>query len=133
MDLIVDANILFAGLIKKNLTSKLLFKNSLHLFAPEFILIEFRKYKNHIQKKTERNDAEFDRLLDVLGRRITLIPLEEIKPFINKAKEISPDPKDVPYVALSLKMKIAIWSNDKALKEKQDTVKIYNTDEVRKF
>lgn len=133
MDLVVDANILFAALIKANVTSELLFKNSLHLYAPEFIFTEFEKYRKVIKEKTERTDEEFDRLLQTFERRISLIPMEEITPFIEKAKRISPDVKDVPYVALALKMNISIWSNDKKLKEKQDVVTVYSTDEIIKI
>lgn len=133
MDLVVDANILFAALIKRNITSHLLFKENLHLYAPEFIFKEFEKYRRVIKDKTERTDEEFDMLLTVLQRRIMLIPSEEIKPFVNKAKTISPDIKDVPYLALALKLNIAVWSNDKNLKEKQNVVKVYNTGDVIKF
>ena len=131
MDLVVDANILFAALIKKNITSHLLFRESFHLYAPEFIFVEFKKYKDVIRKKTERSPDEFQEFFNVLERRISLAPREEIKSFVPKAKKISPDPKDVPYVALALKLSIAIWSNDKALKEKQDVVRVYNTQEVK--
>jgi len=130
MDLVVDANILFAALIKENVTSELLFSSSLHLYAPEFIFTEFEKYQELIKEKTERTDEEFSRLLETFERRIELIPLEEITPFIAKAKKVSPDPKDVPYVALALKMSIPIWSNDKELKEKQSSIVVYSTPEI---
>ncbi len=38
MDLVVDANILFAALIKKGITSELFFEDELYLITPEFIL-----------------------------------------------------------------------------------------------
>jgi len=133
MDLIVDANILFAALIKQGKTDELLFVDHLRLFAPEFILIEFEKYKKEILKKTKRTPEDFNRLLEVLRRRINLVPLDEIVPFLEQAEKISPDPKDIAYIALALKLHIAIWSNDKALKEKQDRVKVYTTPEVMKL
>lgn len=130
MDLVVDANILFAALIKKSITSELLFRDDLHLYAPEFIFVEFEKYRELVKKKTERTDDDFDELLELFQRRIVLVTIEEIKPFIESAKDISPDTKDVPYIALALKLNIAIWSNDRLLKEKQDTVKVYPTHEI---
>ncbi|MHA2473510.1 MAG: PIN domain-containing protein, partial [Promethearchaeota archaeon] len=48
MDLVVDANILFAALIKDNITSELLLKREFHLFAPEFIFEEFEKYRDYL-------------------------------------------------------------------------------------
>ena len=130
MDLVVDANILFAALIKENITSDLLFKNDLHLYTSEFIFEEFGKYKELIKNKTGRTDEEFEEFFNSLQRRITIIPSEEIELFLKKAKEISPDIKDVPYVAVALKLNIAIWSNDRKLKEKQNVVRVYSTEEL---
>jgi len=44
----------------------------------------------------------------------------------------TPDPDDMAYFALALKLNCAIWSNDKKLKE-QDKVKVYNTHELSKI
>lgn len=52
---------------------------------------------------------------------------------MSKARKISPDRKDVDYFALALKMKCSIWSNDKPIKNKQNEVKIYNTEELVKM
>jgi len=48
MKLIVDANILFAALIKEGSTAELLISDKLQLFAPEFLFAEFAKYKDLI-------------------------------------------------------------------------------------
>ena len=130
MDLVVDANILFVALIRDSVTSELMLHEDMHLFAPEFLLKEFEKYKKLIKKRTNRSEDEFKIAFDVFERRILLVPYEEIKPFIKKAKAISPDPKDVPYVALALKLQIAIWSNDKNLKRKQKDVVVYSTEDL---
>ena len=133
MDLVIDANILFAALIKESITSNLIVDDNLHLFSPEYIFEEFEKYRKIIKHKMHRNDNDFDEALDVFQRRISLIPYEEIKPLIEKAITISPDIKDVQYIALALKLDIAIWSNDKALKEKQKEIDVYSTNEIIKL
>ena len=129
MELIVDANILFAALIKKNVTSDLIVKEALNLHSVEYLFTEFKKFEELIKNKTERTDEEFDIFLEIIQRRIDLIPLEEIDEFIAKAEDISPDENDVPYFALALKLKCPIWSNDKKLKN-QDEIRIYSTEEV---
>jgi len=58
---------------------------------------------------------------------------KEIEPFIEKAEKISPDPKDVPYLALALKLRCNLWSNDRDLKEKQNTIQVYSTEELIKM
>lgn len=132
MELIVDANILFAALIKIGITSDLIVYDGLNLVSSEFIFSEFKKYEELIKNKTERNKDEFDRFIEIIEKRIKLVPNEDIKDFIDDAIQISPDPKDIHYFALALKLKIPIWSNDKGLK-KQDQVKIYTTEDLLKF
>ncbi len=129
MDLVVDANILFASLIKDNASYRLFFNEKLHLFAPEYIFSELEEHKAEILEKTEKTIEEFDNALDILKKRIILVPLEELREFIQKAELISPDPDDMAYFALALKIKCAIWSNDKKLKE-QNTIEVYHTHEL---
>ncbi len=129
MDLVVDANILFAALIKDGVGHNLLFSDKLRLFTPEYIFTEFEKHKEDILNKTERTTIEFFRLTETIKRRIVLVPLEEIAPFVKGAEEITPDPDDMAYFALALKLNCAIWSNDKKMK-KQDKVIIYHTHEL---
>lgn len=74
MDLVIDANILFSLLIKKGKTEELLFKDTINLFAPEFLFDEFEKYRDYIKKKTKRKDSEFDTLMITLRKRIRIIP-----------------------------------------------------------
>jgi len=67
MELVIDANILFAALIKKSGTSEMLFKHT--LYAPEFIFIEFQKYKEELKAKTHRSEEDFNELFDVIKIR----------------------------------------------------------------
>lgn len=129
MELVVDANVLFAALVKQSKTAELLFRDDFHLYAPDYIFEEFEKHKSEILEKSSRTPAEFQRILAIFRRRIHLIPIEEIQPFLGKAKEISPDPGDVPYFAVALKFKADIWSNDDQIR-KQNYVKIWKTHEL---
>ncbi|MBT5021735.1 hypothetical protein HOK51_08535 [Candidatus Woesearchaeota archaeon] len=76
MDLIVDANILFAALIKKGITEDLFFKEQFRFFAPEYIFEEFDKYKELILSKTDRTDIDFEKFIKILKKKIKLIPNE---------------------------------------------------------
>ena len=55
----------------------------------------------------------------------------EFREFEEKAKKISPDPDDVLYFALALRLRCAVWSNDKKLKE-QKIVNILTSEEIFK-
>lgn len=100
-----------------------------HLFAPEFLLEEFKKYENEILEKISREPGDFQRYFELLTRKIAFIPLDELVPFLNASRELSPDPKDALYFALALKLDAEIWSNDKRLKN-QDKIQILSTSEI---
>jgi len=100
-----------------------------HLFAPEFLLEEFNKYENDILEKTSREPDDFQQYYELLTRKIVFIPLDELVPFLNASREISPDPKDALYFALALKLDAKIWSNDKRLKN-QEKIQVLSTSEI---
>ncbi|MBI2651628.1 PIN domain-containing protein [Candidatus Woesearchaeota archaeon] len=133
MDLVVDANEIFAALIKESKAYELIFDERLRLFTTKFFFIEFKKHLKEIQKKTEKTEEELNHLFDVLRKKITLIPLEELLHYTDEAEKISPDPDDVAYIALALKLKCAIWSQDKKLKEKQNKVQVYSTEDLMRM
>ena len=130
MKIIVDANVLFAVLIKQGVTAELLFDPQLEFYIPEFIVEEFLKHEDEILRKTHRTKQEFISLMHLLNQRITVLPHLEIVQYLNQAKAICPDPEDVMYFAAALKLKCAIWSNDKPIKEQQNKIMIYTTKEL---
>ena len=133
MDLVVDANIIFAALIKENFSYNLLFNAKFHLYTPEYIFTEIEKHKEEILSKTERTAADFYNLLEILKRRIIFVPFEELIEYAKDAEKITPDPDDMAYFALALRLNCGIWSNDKQLKEGQSKIKVYNTEDVAKL
>jgi|SRR3989338_4103513 len=129
MNLVADANVLFAALIKEGKTIEILLNPFFNFHAPEFLFEEFNKYKNEILRKTYRSESQFLEILEIMKNIINIIPKEEYLDRVNPAEEISPDENDTDYFALALKLNCAIWSNDKRLKE-QNKVKIYSTEEL---
>ena len=129
MILVIDANILFSALIKDSLTAELIFNEDLKLHTCEFIIEEFFKYEEEIMEKTHRTREQFITIMHQLKDILTVIPKEEYSHLIAEAERFSPDPKDIMYFALAMKLNGSIWSNDKLLK-KQDKVKVYLTSEI---
>lgn len=129
MILIVDANILFAALIKNSLTAEIMFNADFQLYTCEFIIEEFFNYEKEIMKKTHRTREQFITIMHQLKEIITIIPKEEYSKFAIEAEKFSPDPKDKMYFALAMKLNASIWSNDDRLM-KQDKVKIYKTSDL---
>ena len=87
MDLVIDANEIFAALIKESKTHELIFDERLHLFTTEFFFTEFNKHSEEIREKTGKAEEEVNNLFDVLKKKITLIPLEELLPFSDEAEK----------------------------------------------
>ncbi len=125
----MDANILFAALIKDSITAKLIFVDKLNLYSPEFILDEVKKHKSYLLNKTHRTEDEFNLILLIIASRINFIPIENTIPYLKEADKISPDLDDSIYFAAALNMDIPIWSNDKRLKD-QNVIKIYTTTDL---
>lgn len=129
MKVTVDANVLFACLLKDGQTRRLWFNPELELFAPKFIITEFLKYNWKFWKKFGGSPADFKKLLDLVISQVQLIPDPELVPFLSAAASLSNDSKDWLYLASSLKEDTIIWSNDDELK-KQTRVKIMTTKEM---
>ncbi|MEX2682667.1 MAG: PIN domain-containing protein [Candidatus Sigynarchaeota archaeon] len=134
MKIVVDANILFAAIIKDSYTSRLFLVDDLEFFAPDFLFMEFEKYEDVIIEKTSRSKEKVQKYITFLKRTITTIPERTFKDLFKDFVPISPDPKDIPYPALAKRIQASIWSNDKKLKEKQSNIEVVTTaDLVKRF
>lgn len=131
MELIIDANILFSALIKDRTTRKIILFSDYSFFIPEFIFEELNKHKGIILEKAHISEEELKEVFNEIieNSNIQIIPKSEFNNNIMPAKEITPDPDDVHYFALALKLNCPIWSNDKDLK-KQNNVKVYSTEDI---
>ncbi|HJH25486.1 MAG TPA: hypothetical protein C5S37_01660 [Methanophagales archaeon] len=63
---------------------------------------------------------------------VKVFALSEYRGFLSDAKTIPPDPDDVDFAALALKLDCPLWSNDKELKQ-QSVVKIFSTSDLISF
>jgi predicted nucleic acid-binding protein len=129
MKLVVDANILFAILIKQAITSEIAINSEFELFVPQYIYEEFQKYQELLREKIHRNENDFNETIILIKNIVKTIPKEEIMPYMKRAQIICPDKKDMQYFALAIKLNCAIWSNDKILKQ-QNKIKIYSTEDL---
>ena len=136
MLLVVDANVVFSVLIKDGKTFDIFILNRANkrfeFVAPEFLMVEVEKHSREILKKTGLSSEELGKVLDFLEKEIEFVSFEEFAGFFSGAEKISPDPNDVQYFALALKLNGAIWSNDKPLK-KQFAIEVLSTSEVIKL
>lgn len=138
--LVVDAEVIFASLIKRGYTLELikLLKNKGHtLVTPEYI---FEEVKRKEEKLLKYSKLEMPKLLYALFltlKHISPIPKEEYEQFLKEAKQISPL-EDFPYAALALMYKSSgsdarIWSNDPEFKEMlKGKISVLTTEQLAK-
>jgi len=132
MELVLDANVVFSALIRDSHTRHFLLFSGHSFYTPEFVFEEINDHIDEIKEKTMLSEPEIREILSniIIFSGIKIIPLAELKSNRDEAKRISPDPNDIHYIALALKRKCAIWSNDKDLREKQSVIKVFNSEKV---
>ncbi len=129
MKITVDANILFACLIKDSTTRELFFNPALSLFAPEFIVDEFARHLVEVRKKSGLSGEELYRLVDKVLGQVALVPDKDLKPFLPAATSLVDDPKDWLYISCALYENTIIWSHDSDFGT-QKRVRIVSTKEL---
>ena len=132
MQLVVDANILFAVIIGRDKTLRLFFSDKIELLAPEFLFEEMENNKSKISKLSGLFISEIETLLSKIKSKVHIVYPDEVKSFISEAERICPDSKDLAYFTVALAFKAAIWSREKSFK-KQNKVKIFDTPELLKM
>ena len=137
MKIIVDANIVFSGILNTNGKIGDLLINSNNQFdfiAPEFLRLEIKNKYDKLQQSSGLSIAEIQEAEFHIYQNIRFISEEQIadaswKKAFKLVFEI--DEKDVQYVAYAHFFKCKLWSGDKALMkglEKKGFKKIISTD-----
>ena len=138
MKLVVDASAIFSALIKQNVPFELiriLPKIGWELYSPEFVFDEINEHKDRLLHFSELSEDELMFLIDLLFKKIKIIPKSKYSRFISESKSLLTvkgdlvDEKDVPYLALALSLNSAIWSDDKHFKI-QSEVEVFTTKEL---
>lgn len=122
MKIVVDVNVVLSSLLTKGDSSEVFKLNSIfnkfEFIAPEFLLTELEKHKEEFFKRSKLSKEEFDESLEFVLEQINFIPKSEFSEYVSKAEEILAEHlKDVPYVALALKLNCPIFSGDKKLRK----------------
>jgi len=133
VELVIDANVLFAALIKDGDTRRFILLNNNSFHIPEFTFEEMLEHTKELEEKIELPANEIGLILEhiIFAGKVRIVPLSEFSNFTKKAMDICSDPDDTAYVALAMKLNIPLWSNDAKLKN-QDSIKVYNSAEILK-
>jgi len=127
MELIVDATVVFTGIIGIGVTKEIINSSPVKLFSPLHLFDEIDEHKDRLIRLSKLSEAELDKLLFRIKSKITLIPKSEFNSFLEQAKSLVNDKDDEPYIALSLSMNnTPIWSNDPHF-DKQSLITVFDT------
>ena len=139
MFLVVDAEVIFASLIKRGFTLdliRLLKERGYELVTPEYIFEEVRRKEEKLLKYSKLDVGKLWYTLFLSFKKIEPVPKEEYSGFLEEAKKFSPL-EDFPYTALALKYKssgmdVRIWSNDPEFREMvENKIPVVSTPELK--
>lgn len=142
MRIVVDANIVFSGILNTNGKIGDLLINSTKQFdfiAPNFLRTEIRKNYSRLIKISGLQPEHVQEAEFQICKDITFISEEQVNlsTWIKAEKLVADiDPKDVTYIAFSKHFKCKIWSGDKVLMKgltKKDFHNFISTDELFKL
>lgn len=119
--IIIDTNIIFSALLnqKNKYRNEIIFNDTLSFYSCKYSVIEIFKHKEKILKISKLKEEQILECFYELLKNIELfneklISTNNWKKAYNLCYEI--DPKDIPFIALTLELEGQLWSGDKALK-----------------
>ncbi len=139
MKIIVDANIVFSGILNTNGKIADLQINSHKHFdfiAPNFLRTEIKKHHVRLAKISKLSLEQVKEAEKQICNEITFVEENKLKESVwRNAQKLTDDvdPKDVVYVAFSKHFRCKIWSGDKSLMKglaKKDFHNFITTEEL---
>jgi predicted nucleic acid-binding protein len=115
MRLVLDSNILFAGLLRDSTTRHLLIDPPVELVAPDALFVEIQSHQAQILRRSGLDAPAFEALLRLLTEDVQAIGRAEYEDHLATAHAAigAADPGDVPFLAVALALDCdAIWTQN---------------------
>lgn len=114
--LVVDANPMLSALLGGQ-AREIFFDRNRVFFSPQATLFEVEKYLPFVARKVGRSELELFREFELLP--ITAVQPETYESELPRATELIGwrDAKDVPVLALALRLRCPIWTEDRDFKK----------------
>ena len=132
MRLVIDANIVIAGLMRDSTVRRLLLLGGHSLHAPAYLLDEVESHWEDLQRRSGLSSEAFREVLGILRRHFHEHEHSEYEAWFEEARAMlaDDDPDDVPYFALALALGAdGVWSEDRGLSTRAG-VRVYRTAEI---
>lgn len=118
---VVDTNLIFSALVSNSSKIReILFESNLTFYAPDYLITEIFKHKDKLIKYSKLSENEFFLYFNAIFEQIRFVPTDFIG---SESRQIAydlcndVDINDIPFIALSVELKIPLWTGDKKLKE----------------
>ena len=118
---VVDTNLIFSALVSNSSRIReILFESNLTFYAPDYLMTEIFKHKDKLIKYSKLSENEFFLYFNAIFEQIRFVPTDFIG---GESRQIAydlckdVDINDIPFIALSVELKIPLWTGDKKLKE----------------
>jgi predicted nucleic acid-binding protein len=119
--IVVDTNILFSLLLRGEnaLRKRILTDSAAMFYSPRFVFVELFKHKERIAQATDLNEEALAECLHELLARVQFIeeggiPIGTWMEARRLCRDV--DPKDTPFIALTLYLDGRLWTGDDKLK-----------------
>ncbi|QDA32099.1 hypothetical protein FH039_11520 [Thermococcus indicus] len=121
MEIALDFNLVFSALHSRGRVHLIFAWNyvvkRVTFLVPEYFWEEIGDKWRKILLSTKLSESELSEMLEIIRSQTLTVPEEKIRLHLQRAIEISPDPKDAPYVALALSFNVPLATGDKKLRE----------------
>ena len=88
---------------------------TVRFLVPEFFWEELEKHFDRVLELSRLKRDELEEMIEIVRAQTITVPKETFKDKLEEAKRVSPDPLDVPYVALALALNVPLVTGDKKL------------------
>jgi len=88
---------------------------TVRFLVPEFFWEELEKHFDRVLALSKLKRDELEEMLEIIREQTVTVPRELFKDELEDAKRVSPDPLNVPYVALALALGVPLVTGDKKL------------------
>jgi predicted nucleic acid-binding protein len=120
MEVIIDSNKIISALVSKGIVRRIVIFSGINFYAPEELVEEIKKHREEICKRIGLKTESFSFILEeLILPKLNIVEESKYADKISEAYTVSKkfDEKDTPFVALALKLKTPIWTNDKSMIE----------------
>ena len=138
MEVVLDYNVVFSALYNRGVAYKLFMLNhvtkDVEFLVPGYFWEEVERKKDRLARLTRLTYEDFEFILRIIKSQTITMPEHVVKIGIEEALSLSPDPKDIPYVALALALNLPLVTGDLKLKNAiRDRIVVYSPSELLKL